>query len=95
MKNLEKSNLGNLYKEVLTANEASELLGIAKSYLYKLTYRHEIPFYRPNGKLIYFERTDLMAWMRRNKVNTDEQMRRDAIQYSIVRTASPQIRNNQ
>lgn len=94
MKDFEKTDISSFYKEVLTANEASELLGIAKSYLYKLTYRHEIPYYRPNGKLIYFERTDLMAWMRRNRVSTDEQMRRDALQYSIMRTADSQVRNN-
>lgn len=70
-----------LYKEILTADEACALLGITKGYLYKLTHRHEIPFYRPNGKLIYFERKDLMAWMRRNRVATAEEAKAAALNY--------------
>lgn len=70
-----------LYKEILTADEACVLLGITKGYLYKLTHRHEIPFYRPNGKLIYFERKDLMAWMRRNGVATAEETKAAALNY--------------
>lgn len=70
-----------LYKEILNAEEACAFLGITKGYLYKLTHRHEIPFYRPNGKLIYFERKDLMAWMRRNRVSTDSELRNDALGY--------------
>lgn len=50
-----------LNKEILTAEETADFLGISKNYLYKLTHRHEIPYYRPNGKLIYFERADLMV----------------------------------
>lgn len=70
-----------LYKEILNADEACMLLGITKGYLYKLTHRHEIPFYRPNGKLIYFERKDLMAWMRRNRVETSEEAKAAALDY--------------
>lgn len=70
-----------LYKEILTADEACAFLGITKSYLYKLTHRHEIPFYRPNGKLIYFERKDLMAWMRRNRVATYDEAKATALNY--------------
>lgn len=70
-----------LYKEILTAEEACSFLGISKGYLYKLTHRHEIPFNRPNGKLIYFERGDLMAWMRRNRVSTADEARKTAIGY--------------
>lgn len=79
-----KENRNNslyLQKEILNSDEACQLLGIAKGYLYKLTHRHEIPFYRPNGKLIYFERTDLMAWMRRNKVNSMEEVSATALGY--------------
>ena len=34
-------------------------MGISKSSLYKMTHRHELPFFRPNGKLIYFEKAEL------------------------------------
>ena len=79
--NESSNNSVYLQKEILNSDEACQLLGIAKGYLYKLTHRHEIPFYRPNGKLIYFERTDLMAWMRRNRVNSSEETSAAALGY--------------
>lgn len=44
-------------KEILTFEEGSEYTGISKSTLYKMTSAHEIPYYKPHGKLIFFERT--------------------------------------
>ena len=52
-------------KEVLTLEEAALFMGISRSTLYKMTHSSAIPFYRPNGKLIYFEKSELLAWMRR------------------------------
>lgn len=43
-------------KDVLTSDEAAVYLGVSKSFLYKLTMRKEIPHYKPNGKLCFFER---------------------------------------
>ena len=54
-------------KEVLTLEEAALFMGISKSSLYKMTHRHELPFFRPNGKLIYFEKAELLKWMRQNR----------------------------
>ena len=55
-------------KEVLTVEEASRFMDIACSSLYKMTSDRSIPFYRPNGKMIYFEKADIMAWIRQNRV---------------------------
>ena len=52
-------------KEVLTLEEAAVFMGISRSTLYKMTHNNVIPFYRPNGKLIYFEKSELLAWMLR------------------------------
>lgn len=70
-----------LYKEILKVDEACAFLGISKNYLYKLTHRHQIPFSHPNGKLIYFERTYLMAWMRRNRVPSNDELESSALDY--------------
>lgn len=78
-----KNQKSYLNKEILTAEETADFLGISKNYLYKLTHRREIPYYRPNGKLIYFERADLMAWMRRNRVATEAEAKDNAIGYII------------
>ena len=55
-------------KEVLTVEETSRFMDIARSSLYKMTSDRSIPFYRPNGKMIYFEKSDILAWIRQNRV---------------------------
>ena len=60
-------------KEILTFKEACVYTGISRSTLYKMTHSSAIPFYRPNGKLIYFEKSELLAWMRRNRSMTEEE----------------------
>lgn len=55
-------------KEVLTLSEAAIYLGITKSALYKLTHFNEISYYKPNGKICYFERSELKKWQLRNKM---------------------------
>lgn len=55
-------------KDVLTLEEASLYTGISRSTLYKLTSAHEIPYYKPHGKFILFEREELLAWVRSNRV---------------------------
>ncbi|MBT6837598.1 MAG: helix-turn-helix domain-containing protein [Bacteroidetes bacterium] len=62
---METNNINT--KQVLTLQEVSNYTGLSKSYLYKLTHRSEIPFYKPNGKMIYFDRTELETWLKRNR----------------------------
>ena len=59
-------------KEVLTVEEAAKFM--ARSSLYKMTCEQSIPFYRPNGKMIYFEKADILSWIRRNRVYTQEEI---------------------
>ncbi len=55
-------------KEVLNLEEAACFLGLKKSALYKMTHNMVIPFYRPGGKMVYFEKSELLAWLRQNRV---------------------------
>lgn len=68
-------------KEVLTLEEASEYLGVSKSQLYKLTRTAAIPHYKPNGKFIYFDRKELVEWVKQNPVKTKKQHELDAVRY--------------
>ena len=67
-------------KEVLTLEEAALFMGISKSSLYKMTHRHELPFFRPNGKLIYFEKAELLKWMRQNRSMSEAETKEAAAQ---------------
>ena len=42
--------------QLISTAEAAEFLGIKMSYLHKLMIRRVIPYYKPNGKLCFFEK---------------------------------------
>ena len=77
----ELENLIYLSKNVLSFEEASRFLNLSKSYLYKLTSAGVIPHYKPQGKMIYFEKTALEEWLRQNPVKTQEQIAQEAQRY--------------
>lgn len=65
----------NMYKkDILSLTEASAYLDLAPSFIYKLTSAFSIPFYKPNGKKIYFERKELDKWLLKNKCLSAEQI---------------------
>lgn len=68
-------------KNVLTLEDVALLTGLSKSYLYKLTCAKQIPYYRPNGKQIYFDRGEVEAWMKQNRVNTRKEAEQQAAMY--------------
>lgn len=68
---------GLLKKEVLNFNEAAQYLELSQSHLYKQTSSGEIPFYKPNGKKIYFKRTELEDWMLRNRNTSTDELTQD------------------
>ena len=62
-----------LMKEVLNFNDACNYLDISASHLYKLTSQKSIPHFCPQGKKLYFNRTELDEWLQRNRqTSTDE-----------------------
>lgn len=52
--------------KVLTFDQGCQYLGYAKSYVYKLTSAGILPYSKPNGKSIFFDREKLEAWMLSN-----------------------------
>jgi excisionase family DNA binding protein len=65
----------------LPLQEASKYLNISKSYLYKLTCKQQIPHYKPNGKKIYFKRTELEEWLLKRRVKPVDEIEQEAIDY--------------
>lgn len=59
-------------KEILNMKDVCQYLDISQSLLYKLTCTGEIPHFKPRGKMIFFEKKELIAWIKRNKVNDHE-----------------------
>ena len=78
MRVAELENLVLHSKNVLSFEEASRFLNLSKSYLYKLTSGNLIPHYKPQGKMLYFEKTELEAWLRQNPIRTQAQTEAEA-----------------
>lgn len=70
-------------KNVLDVDDVVALTGLSKGFVYKLTCRKEIPHYKPNGKLLYFDRQEIESWMKQNRVNTIEEAEQTASKYLI------------
>lgn len=68
------ANIISTTKAVLTVDEAARFMGISKSYLYKLTMQQKIPFSKPLGKMMYFDRLELEAWLMSNRVATSDEI---------------------
>ena len=68
------ANILSTTKEVLTAEEAARYMGMSMSYVYKLTNRGLIPYYKPTGKMAYFKRTELEQWLLANRYATNAEL---------------------
>ena len=68
-------------KKVLNFDEVCDYTGISKSYLYKLTSQNKIPFSKPNGKVIFFDKEELDKWLLLNKQKTVMEIEEDASNY--------------
>jgi excisionase family DNA binding protein len=66
-------------KEILSFDEALRYLNLSASYLYKLTAGRIIAHFKPGGKLVYFRRADLDAWMQTGKCNSASTLKTQAI----------------
>ena len=64
----------NSKKEILTMDEASSMLDLSKSYLYRMTSERIIPHYKPLNKVIYFKRSELIAWIEKGRVQTKDEL---------------------
>jgi len=63
----------------LNIEQAADFLDISKSHLYKLTSRGAIPHYKPNGKRLYFFEQDLIAYLKKGRVKTANEIEQEAI----------------
>ena len=54
-------------KNVLNINELADYTGYSKSYIYKLTSRNAIPYFKPSGKAVFFDRVEIDVWLLKNK----------------------------
>lgn len=71
-------------KNVLTISDVALLTGLSKSWLYKATCDRKIPHYKPNGKMMYFDRKEIEDWLRQGKQFSNDELEQQAINYCIT-----------
>lgn len=75
-------------KTMLLIGDVATMTGLSKSHIYKLTCTNQIPHYKPNGKHVYFERDEIVAWMKRGRVQTNEEAAQMATMYNVRKSLS-------
>jgi len=75
-----------LSKNVLGIDDVVVLTGLSKSHIYKLTSSRQMPCYKPNGKLMYFDRAEIENWMKQNRVQTNDEAEQKALAYVIMKS---------
>jgi len=58
-----KNNNNLIFKDLLDVSEAAAILGVTKAWLYKLNHKKVLPYYKPNGKKIYYKIEDLHNYL--------------------------------
>jgi excisionase family DNA binding protein len=68
-------------KEMLTTEEAAEFMGVSLSSIYKMTHRMDVPVYKPDGKKVYLKRSELVDYMSKNRLKSNDEIKQEAINY--------------
>lgn len=74
-------------KNILNVGDVAVILGVSKSCVYEMVQAREIPCYKPRGKNLYFDRAEIEAWMKRNRLETQEESQQRAAAYLLGKEA--------
>ena len=72
-------------KEILNVEELSDYTGFKKSYIYKLVHTNSLPFSKPNGKVLFFERKKVDEWLLKNSHKSNDEIQQEAIEFSLCK----------
>lgn len=70
-------------KEILTFEEFCSYTGFSKSHAYKLTHQNKIPYYKPGGKVVFFQLEEVKNWLLSNRVSTNKEIESRASAYLL------------
>lgn len=70
-------------KEILNVEELSDYTGFKKSYIYKLVHENLIPFSKPNGKTLFFDRKKIDEWLLSNSSKSTDELKAEALEFSL------------
>lgn len=67
-------------KSTLTLAECAMYIGVTEKQMYQYTFNKLIPYYK-RGKRCYFDRLEIDAWLKANRVATNEEVEAKANLY--------------
>lgn len=73
-----------LQSEALTVEALSILTGWTKGNIYKKTSKGLLPYYKPNGKTIYFKKSEIEAFLLTNRSKTKAEIQAEAKDYLLL-----------
>lgn len=68
-------------KQIFNVDDLVEYTGFKKSYVYKLVHRNEIPYSKPTGGMLFFDRKEIDAWLMSKHEKSDAQIQQEALDY--------------
>ena len=74
-----------LKKDVLNLSETCRYLDMSASHLYKMTSKKQIPHFCPQGKKLYFKRSELDNWLLRNRKESIDEIETMASNYLLTK----------
>jgi len=80
-----------IHKDVLTIDEASVFTGLATGTLKEYVFKKKIGAWKPgvgHSAKLYFEKADLLSYMRQNRVKSNEEISTEAATYSFKRKSA-------
>ncbi|MEK6495446.1 helix-turn-helix domain-containing protein [Myroides odoratimimus] len=70
-------------KQIMSVDDLVKYTGFKKSSIYHLVHYNKIPYSKPNGKYLFFDKTEIDNWLMSNKSLSEEQIKEKAIKYSL------------
>lgn len=68
-------------KQILTVENLINYSGFSRSYIYKLVHKNVIPYSKPNGKVLFFQKSEIDTFLLKNKSKSVSQIEQEALNY--------------
>lgn len=76
--------MANNVKQILTVDDLINYTGFSRSYIYKLVHMNILPYSKPNGKTLFFQKSEIDSFLLQNKNASITQINQKAIDYSLA-----------
>lgn len=70
-------------KEIFNIEDLINYTGFSRSYIYKLVHKNVVPYSKPNGKFLFFQKSEIDEWLLQNKNQSVSQIEQKALDYSF------------